>query len=92
MAVTTQARELREGRPINVNLASADELQLLPGIGPTLAQRIVENRAKQGPFASVGQLTRVRGIGPKTVARVATLLVATDQSGKSQPNDSVTAR
>jgi len=91
-AIVTQARELREGRPINVNLASADELRLLPGIGPTLAQRIVESRAKHGPFANVRQLTRVHGIGPKTVARVTTLLVATDQSWNSQPSESVTAR
>lgn len=90
--IATQARELREGRPINLNLASADELRLLPGIGPKLAQRIVDSRAKHGPFASVGQLTRVHGIGPKTVARLTTLLVAADQSGKSQPSESVTAR
>jgi competence protein ComEA len=76
-----------------VNLATAEELRLLPGIGPTLAQRIVESRSLRGPFTAVEQLARVRGIGPKTVARVAKLLVvAPAQSGKSQPTDSVTAR
>jgi len=52
---------------INPNTDNADRLALLPGIGPTLATRIVEHRAEHGPFRSVDDLQRVRGIGPKTV-------------------------
>jgi competence protein ComEA len=52
---------------IDVNSASAAELELLPRIGSTLAARIVEDRAARGPFARVEDLDRVRGIGPKTV-------------------------
>jgi len=55
--------------PIDVNHAKAVDLQRLPGIGPTLSQRIVEARAKQ-LFRSVEDLRRVRGIGAKTLERV----------------------
>jgi competence protein ComEA len=52
---------------IDINTAPAAELELLPGIGPTLAARIVSDRAENGPFATLDSLERVRGIGPKTV-------------------------
>ncbi|MDT0248561.1 ComEA family DNA-binding protein [Actinomyces oris] len=48
---------------VNINTASASELEKLPGIGPALAQRIVEYRDSHGPFASVDSLTDVPGIG-----------------------------
>ena len=54
---------------IDVNHATAAELRNLPGIGPTLSQRIVEARAKQ-PFQKVEDLRRVRGIGAKTLERL----------------------
>ncbi|MGD8321598.1 MAG: ComEA family DNA-binding protein [Gemmatimonadota bacterium] len=57
------------GAPVDVNHADVEALQTLPGIGPSLARRIVEARV-QGPFRSVDDLTRVRGIGPATVARL----------------------
>jgi competence protein ComEA len=59
--------------PINVNQATAAELQALPGIGPKLSQRIVEERGK-GPFQSVEDLRRVAGIGPITVERLRNLV------------------
>lgn len=55
--------------PINVNRATAEELQRLPGIGPTMAQRILDARAKK-PFSSVDDLRRVSGIGPKTLEKL----------------------
>jgi competence protein ComEA len=54
---------------IDLNAASTDELQTLPGVGPALAQRIVEARREQ-MFMSLDDLTRVRGIGPATVERL----------------------
>jgi competence ComEA-like helix-hairpin-helix protein len=57
---------LLAGVAINVNEASAAELQRLPRIGPVLSQRIIEERAR-APFRSVDELRRVKGIGPKTL-------------------------
>ena len=56
------ARLLRDGEAIDVNHASAAELELLPRIGPALAQRIVDGR----PYDVPAQLQNVRGIGPRT--------------------------
>jgi competence protein ComEA len=56
-------------QPIDLNRASDAELQLLPGIGPKLSQRILDARGKK-PFRSVDDLRRVPGIGPKTLERL----------------------
>ena len=50
--------------PVNLNKASAQELQALSGIGPAIAQRIVDYRAKFGKFERVEDLSNVPGIGP----------------------------
>jgi competence protein ComEA len=55
--------------PIDLNMASAADLQRLPGIGPTLAQRIIGERQRR-PFQSVDDLDRVTGIGMKTIEKL----------------------
>ena len=57
-----------DGGPMNVNIASAEELEALPGIGPTLAGAIVDDRERNGPFTSVDDLDRVPGIGDGRLA------------------------
>jgi competence protein ComEA len=58
-----------DGR-LDLNRASADELEGLPGIGPKTAQRILEDLRVRGPFRKPQDLTRVKGIGPKTMERL----------------------
>ena len=53
--------------PLNLNEATAEELMELPGIGPKLADRILDYRAVKGPFTSVEDLLEVSGIGEKTL-------------------------
>ena len=62
-------REVPVGR-IDPNRASVSELVRLPGIGPSLAGRIVADRDQHGGFPSPEALLRVRGIGPKTLERI----------------------
>jgi competence protein ComEA len=54
---------MADGR-IDINLADAALLEMLPGIGPTIAQRIVEYREMNGPFGTIEEITQVQGIGP----------------------------
>ena len=69
--------------PLNVNLAAPELLELVPGIGRTLAQRIVEARHRQ-PFHSIGEIAyRVRGIGAVRISEIAPYLTVPDSSGQS---------
>lgn len=54
--------------PINLNTASRQALQRLPGVGPVLAKRILAYRSNGAPFEQVDELEQVSGIGPKTLA------------------------
>lgn len=60
--------EGEKGGTVNINTASVQELQLLPRVGPALAQRVVEFREKNGPFKRPEELMRVKGIGEKSFA------------------------
>src|SRR5262245_60281404 len=55
---------------VNINTASAAEIEALPGIGPKTAARIVEYRQKNGPFKKVEELMNVRGIGEKNFLKL----------------------
>ena len=59
--------ELERAGRINVNAASASELDELPGIGPALAAAIIEYREEHGPFTSAEELMEVYGIGEATL-------------------------
>jgi competence ComEA-like helix-hairpin-helix protein len=55
---------------IDINRAGEAQLLLLPGVGPTIARRIVAYRQVNGPYESIDTLHAVSGIGPKTVTRL----------------------
>jgi competence protein ComEA len=55
---------------VNVNTASVEQLTALPGVGATLAARIIEHRQKAGAFRSTQELMTVKGIGEKNFARL----------------------
>ncbi len=59
----------RKSGPININRATATELDALPGIGPVIASRIIEYRKTNGPFTSVDDLQKVSGIGVSKFAQ-----------------------
>ncbi len=56
--------------PIDVNTASEEDLELIPGIGPAMAQRIIAWREQNGPFERIEDLLNVRGIGLKTLEKL----------------------
>jgi competence protein ComEA len=60
---------------ININTAGEAELDKLPGVGPALAQRIIQYRTENGPFAQPEDLQNVSGIGPKTYEKMSALVV-----------------
>ena len=55
---------------LNINTASAEELQTLPSIGPQTAEKIIHYREEHGDFSSVDALTDVKGIGEKTLEKL----------------------
>ncbi|HAO26183.1 MULTISPECIES: helix-hairpin-helix domain-containing protein [unclassified Methylophaga] len=63
---------------ININSATADELQLLDGVGPSTADAIVQYREQNGTFSSVDDLVNIKGIGEKKVAALAEKVTVTD--------------
>lgn len=59
---------------INVNTATVKELQSLPGIGQVTAERIITYRTEKGPFTAVDDLTKVKGIGKKSLEKIRALV------------------
>ena len=72
--IAAGTRKPLPGQAVDVDLATAQELETLPRIGPALAQRIVANRDSLGPFGSLAGLRRVKGMGPASLNRLAPLI------------------
>jgi competence protein ComEA len=64
---------------ININLAGQAELETLPGIGPTLARRIVTHREENGPFSTIADLLAVSGIGDAKLSQVEPMITVGGQ-------------
>jgi competence protein ComEA len=60
--------------PLNINTATAEQLEALPGIGPAIAKRIVDYRDAHGPFANIEAIQNVSGIGPAIFGQIKDLI------------------
>jgi competence protein ComEA len=69
-APTTASSSSEKTTPININTATVAEFEALPGIGPKMAQRIVEYRDKNGAFKKLEDLMNVKGIGEKNFLKL----------------------
>ena len=78
-APRTRTKALPAAR-MNLNTASASQLQRLPRIGPKMAERILNYRAEHGDFKRVADLQKVRGIGEKTLAKLTPYLFVEGES------------
>ena len=90
-AATTHAQSDRAtARPaaetsaqLNLNTATQAQLEALPGIGASLAQRIIEYRQKSGGFKKIEELMNVKGIGEKSFLKLKPLIAVTSKSEKA---------
>ena len=74
VAAVAEKQTSGETSKVDINTASAEELAVLPGIGPMLAERIVSYRKENGPFQRVEELLNVNRIGPKTLQRLENMI------------------
>ncbi len=65
-----KSKTMNEMMVVNVNVATAKQLETLPGIGKELAKRIIDYRTSNGKFNSVQELVKVKGIGKGTLAKM----------------------
>ncbi len=89
------AKKKPPGHPVNLNTAGAGELQLVPGIGPSTADKILAMRKSYGAFKGVDDLLAIKGIGPKRLDKMRKYLTvgkvgqgsgtATAAQGKTAP-------
>jgi competence protein ComEA len=73
-ADSVQKKEAPSGQAVNINTATKEELVALPGIGPTLADRIISFRENEGEFGSVDDLRNVKGISKKKLEKLKPLV------------------
>lgn len=64
----------KTGSKVNLNTATASELETLPGVGPATSKAIIARREAKGPFTRAEELKEVEGIGPKTYAKLSALI------------------
>jgi comEA protein len=85
------AKKKPPAHPINLNAADAIELQQVPGIGPSTAQKILDTRKSYGAFKSVDDLLAIKGIGPKKLEKMRKYLTVGKPPARKQSNSPQTA-
>jgi competence protein ComEA len=69
-AASNSTKKKPPAKPVNINTATSEELQQVPGIGPATAQKIQQMRKSYGPFKSVDDLLAIRGLGQKRLDKM----------------------
>jgi competence ComEA-like helix-hairpin-helix protein len=75
------AKKKPPARPVNLNTATSQELQQVPGIGPATAEKILQMRKSYGPFKSVDDLLAIRGLGAKRLEKMRKYLTVGKPAG-----------
>ena len=85
----SSATKKPSAQPSNINTADSTQLQLVPGTGPSTAEKILQMRKSYGAFKSVNELMAIRGLGPKRVEKMRKYLtvgkLATQAPNTAQP-------
>jgi competence ComEA-like helix-hairpin-helix protein len=85
------AKKKPPAHPININTASSADLQQVPGIGPSTAQKILDTRKSYGAFKTVDDLLAIKGIGPKKLEKMRKYLTVGKPSSRKQSSAPQTA-
>src|SRR5579859_5248465 len=85
------AKKKPPAHPININTAGATDLQQVPGIGPSTAQKILDTRKSYGAFKTVDDLLAIKGIGPKKLEKMRKYLTVGKPALRKQSNAPQTA-
>jgi len=70
LVTASSAKKKPPPKPVNINTATSEELQQVPGIGPATAEKILQMRKSYGAFKSVDDLLAIRGLGPKRLEKM----------------------
>ncbi len=91
-AATLDATKKPPLKPVNINTASSEELQQVPGIGPVTAEKILQMRKSYGSFKSVDDLLSIKGIGKKRLEKMRRYLtVSRPTAANKVPRPAVSA-
>ena len=78
----TKAATATAGAPVNLNTATAEQLATIPGVGPKMAERIIDYRQKNGGFKKIEDLMNVSGVGEKSFLKMKPLITVGTPSSK----------
>jgi len=85
LVALSSATKKPPAQPVNINTADSTQLQLVPGIGPSTAEKILQMRKSYGAFKSLNDLMAIRGIGPKRLEKMKKYLTV-GKSAAPAPN------
>jgi competence ComEA-like helix-hairpin-helix protein len=83
LGICAFAKKKPPAQPVNLNTATSEELQQVPGIGPSTAEKILRMRKSYGPFKSVDDLLAIRGLGAKRLEKMRKYLTVGKPAAKS---------